>query len=136
MEFLLDTNTISYIIDGRSTRAQKRLAGMHPSDSAGCSAVTEGELLFGAANAPSGKQAALLAAITSFLSDLSAVVPVDRAVARAYSAIRYDLKVRGKPLPDNDLWIAATAMANDYVLVSHDEAFRHVTGLKVEDWVA
>src|SRR5574341_780645 len=54
---------------------------------------------------------------------------------QAYSSIRYDLKVKGRLLPDNVLWIAATAVANDYVLVSHDEGFRHVTGLKLEDWL-
>lgn len=80
MEFLLDTNTISYIIDGRSPPALTRLTRMNPLDNVCCSAVTEGELLFGAANAPAAKQPALLAEITSFLSDLVAVVPIDRAV--------------------------------------------------------
>jgi tRNA(fMet)-specific endonuclease VapC len=66
---------------------------------------------------------------------LAGVVPVNSAIAEAYSAIRYDLKVRGRALPDNDLWIAATAMANGCILVSHDAGFRHITGLKLEDWL-
>lgn len=136
MEFLIDTNTISYIIDNRSDRAQARLVRMDPTDRAYCSTITEGELLFGAANAAPAKQERLLAEITSFLSDLAGVVPIDRAAAQAYGRIKYDLKQRGALLADNDLWIAATAAANGFVLVSHDDGFQRIPDLKLEDWLA
>ena len=135
MNYLLDTNVISYVVDKR-TSALSRFHGIGPEDNLYSCAITEGELLFGVANAPVAKRNELLAEISGVLVDLAGVVPVDRASAEAYSDIRYDLKVRGQPLPDNDIWIAAVAMANDYTLVSHDAAFARIPGLNLEDWLA
>jgi predicted nucleic acid-binding protein len=39
-------------------------------------------------------------------------------------------------LDENDLWIAATAVALDAVLVSRDSDFQQIEGLKVDDWTA
>jgi len=135
MNYLLDTNVISYVVDKR-TSALSRFHGIGPEDNLYSCAITEGELLFGVANAPVAKRNELLAEISGVLVDLAGVVPVDRASAEAYSDIRYDLKMRGQSLPDNDIWIAAVAMANDYTLVSHDAAFARIPGLNLEDWLA
>jgi tRNA(fMet)-specific endonuclease VapC len=134
MNYLLDTNVISYVVDKR-TRALSRFNRIRPEDNLYSSAITEGELLYGVANAPVARQNDLLAEITGVLADLAGVVPVDRSAANAYSNIKYHLKVTGQPLPDNDTWIAAVAMANDYTLVSHDAAFTRIPGLKLEDWL-
>jgi tRNA(fMet)-specific endonuclease VapC len=135
MNYLLDTNVISDVVDKR-TSASFRFTQMRPEDNLYSSAITEGELLYGVANAPVDRRNDLLAEITGVLVDLAGVVPVDRDAADAYSRIRYHLKVAGQPIPDNDIWIAAVAMSNGYTLVSHDVAFARIPGLRLEDWLA
>ena len=66
-----------------------------------------GELLFGAK--ASGRVRANLAAVHAFAENCSILHP-DQATAEAYSDIRVSLKRRGKPLPENDLWIAALSL--------------------------
>ena len=54
--YLLDTNTVIYILKGRSAVARARLAGLGTGDVACISAVTEGELRYGVAKAENGKK--------------------------------------------------------------------------------
>lgn len=58
----------------------------------------------------------------------------DSEAARHYADIRASLESRGEPMGNVDLMIAAQARAAEVVLVTHDQAFRRVKGLKVEDW--
>ncbi|HKT38080.1 MAG TPA: hypothetical protein VJR48_06875, partial [Ktedonobacterales bacterium] len=64
---------------------------------------------------------------------IAALVP-DAATARIHAHIKHDLKRRGLIMPDNDLWIAATAMQYDVTLAARDAHFDWVTGLRVEQW--
>ena len=65
-----------------------------------------------------------------FVSIVELIVP-SVEVARHYAAVRADLRVRGLPIPDNDLWIAATAIVHERVLVSRDSHFTRINGLHV-----
>ena len=134
MDYLLDTNIISYVVEERAS-VTRRLSRMSPAYRLYASTITEGELLFGVENAPPSRRPRLSADIAEALADLT-VVAVDRTAAAAYAVIRHNLTSRGRIIPDNDLWIAAVAMANDYTLVSHDEGFTRIPGLKLEDWLA
>jgi tRNA(fMet)-specific endonuclease VapC len=58
--------------------------------------------------------------------------PVDENVVRENGRIRLALKRRGRPIPENDIWIAATAVAYGAVVVTNDEHFDAVEGLAVE----
>ena len=61
--------------------------------------------------------------------------PFDDAVAEIYGQIRADLAQQGKPIGPNDLIIAAIALANDCILVTHNtREFSRVAGLSLEDW--
>ena len=63
------------------------------------------------------------------------VLNADYETARKYhSEIRTDLKRSGKPIPTNDLWIAAIARQYDFPLVSRDQHFLAVRGLRVLGW--
>ena len=81
------------------------------------SVVTVGELEAGILIAPDettrARRLALLAAV---LAEAPAL-PVDRQVAARYGELR---AVGGRP-PSNDLWIAATALAHDFTLITADE---------------
>lgn len=54
---------------------------------------------------------------------------------RIYGDIRGHLETQGTPIGGNDLLIAATAIAHDFILVTHNtREFGRVPGLKMEDW--
>lgn len=57
--------------------------------------------------------------------------PCSLATADAYALIYKDLRSKGKPIPTNDIWIAASAMEMGSSLFSFDAHFRQVEGLRV-----
>lgn len=82
------------------------------------SIVTVGELEAGVLLAPDASMRAMrLRRLTTVLSDANAL-PVDRTVAARYAELR---GATGR-VPSNDLWIAATALAHDFVLMTGDAA--------------
>jgi len=96
--------------------------------------VVKAELLFGARK--SARPAENLRLLERFFATFSSL-PFDDDSADRYGSIRFDLERAGTPIGANDLFIAAIAMANDAVLVTHDvEEFSRVIGLRLEDWQA
>lgn len=59
------------------------------------------------------------------------VLPVTLQVAEAYSGIYKNLRMAGTPIPTNDMWIAATAIAHNLSVFTYDSHFEKVDGLKV-----
>lgn len=55
--------------------------------------------------------------------------PISGDTANFYSQIYSSLKAKGKPIPSNDLWIAAQVLENGSVLCSHDRHFKAIEGL-------
>ena len=51
-----------------------------------------------------------------------------------YRRIKAELRVKGKMIPDNDIWIAATAFQYDLILATRDGHFQHINGLRIEAW--
>jgi tRNA(fMet)-specific endonuclease VapC len=64
----------------------------------------------------------------------SRVLPVDEGTADCYAQIRYELKKAGRPIPGNDLWIAALALQHSLPLISRDQHFDCVSSLKRIGW--
>ncbi|HSU32020.1 MAG TPA: type II toxin-antitoxin system VapC family toxin [Bryobacteraceae bacterium] len=62
------------------------------------------------------------------------VLAVDEETAELYASIRHDLKRRGRPIPANDLWIAALARQHALPLLTRDQHFDLVPGLKRISW--
>ena len=54
------------------------------------------------------------------------VVPIDENVARIYGDIFADLRAQGRPLPTNDLWIAATAASIGATVLTYDAHFQAI----------
>ncbi len=88
------------------------------------------ELYYGARK--SARVAANLARIDDATS--SAVLVCDTATGQQYGQIKNSLRQKGRPIPENDIWIAAIAQQYQLTLVSRDEHFREVDGLSVERW--
>jgi len=58
----------------------------------------------------------------------------DMETARDYAAIKNRLRIQGKPIPENDVWIAAIARQHGLTLVTRDAHFAVVEGLSSETW--
>ncbi len=72
-----------------------------------------------------------------WLSDLivaSRVLDVTETTTHHYASIRLELKRAGKPIPTNDLWIAALCRQHHLPLLSQDRHFDAVEGLERLDW--
>lgn len=127
--YLLDTNTVSYLIKRHPQVTQHLLAV--PMHSVCISAITAGELAFGLAKRP--EAVALKAAVNEFLRRVE-VLPWDDAVAQTYGALRAQMQSSGTSLAALDMQIAAHAMHMNATLISSDKAFAQVPTLSVEDW--
>jgi len=87
-----------------------------------------GELLFGAKN--SAKRHLNEQRFRQFIQACQ-VLNINELVAEEYAEIRKVLKDKGRPLPENDIWIAATCLVNDVPLATHDRHFEEIDGLKL-----
>ena len=56
---------------------------------------------------------------------------VSNIVAEFYGEIKKDLLSHGNVMPENDMWIAATALANDMTVITQDKHFEHIQNLMV-----
>ena len=88
-----------------------------------------GELLFGAEKStgsePSQRRAADRA-VPCYTAGL--------ATARVYAAIKAQLRSVGRPIPENDLWIAALARQHRLILTTRDDHFEGIEDLALERW--
>jgi tRNA(fMet)-specific endonuclease VapC len=71
--------------------------------------------------------------VERFAADRS-IVPCDLDVAREYGRLKQRLREKGRPLPENDVRIAATAKRHDMVLVTRGRHFQEVEDLDTADW--
>jgi tRNA(fMet)-specific endonuclease VapC len=71
--------------------------------------------------------------LAGLLRDCS-VLDVNEPTAQHYAEITLDLKRKGKPIPTNDLWIAALCRQHSLPLLSRDRHFDQVTGLNRLSW--
>ena len=62
------------------------------------------------------------------------VLVVDEGTAGLYAEVRDELKRSGRPIPGNDLWIAALARQHALPVISRDQHFDSVPGLKRVGW--
>jgi tRNA(fMet)-specific endonuclease VapC len=126
-KYLLDSNIVIAIVNEEEA-ATKYLA---TAEQAFVSTTVLGELFYGAQI--SQRVSDNLAEIDAFVRRVT-VLDCNIETARFYGEIRGDLKRRGKPIPDNDIWIAAIARQHDLFLATRDVHFRHVPNLTVVDW--
>jgi tRNA(fMet)-specific endonuclease VapC len=130
--YLLDTNICIYIKNHRPSEVLARFSKLPPGKVA-MSAITFGELCFGAEKSSKSKKSRQ---ILEHLIALIPVLPLDDAVSVQFGKIRHHLEAGGKLIGNNDLWIASHALASKLTLVTNNVAeFECVPGLRVENWV-
>ena len=124
MRVLLDSNAYSEFMRGNN-HAGEIVRG---AEQILLSAVVIGEQLYGFRQGPRFQQN--LAELRSFLErPYVSFVPVGPVTADRYSRIMVSLRAKGRPIPTNDVWIAAHAMETGADLVSADRHFEHVDGI-------
>lgn len=132
--YLLDTNVIIALRRRRPPSVVARLTALRIGEAV-MSPVTYGELCFGAEKSADRDNA------FAVLARLVAAVPIEiaepRETGRRYGEIRAMLGRQGQLIGNNDVWIAAHALAANLTLVTGNVGeFSRVPGLVIEDWAA
>ena len=126
-KFLLDTNVIIALF-AKEPVVHERLSN---ADEVFVPCIALGEMYFGAYKSLRIKEN--LARINEFVLN-STVLACDTDTAKKYGDIKNQLKEKGQPLPENDIWIAAVAQQYDLTLITRDNHFHIIENLKIESW--
>jgi tRNA(fMet)-specific endonuclease VapC len=131
MRYLLDTNPCIRYLNGRAPLLSQKLATT-PREEVAISIITKAELYYGSAKSqtPERSRQRQDAFLRRFV-----LLPFDDAAVEHYAELRAALERRGVPISHPDMQIAAIALANRLILVTHNTAeFSRINGLAVEDW--
>lgn len=124
---LLDTNIVIALFADEST-VKENLA---KTDEVFIPSIVIGELNYGARKSARSKEN--LARIDDF-AESNVVLGCDTGTAHFYGEIKNALRVKGHPIPENDIWIAAIALQHGLTLVTRDAHFSEIENLKTAAW--
>ena len=93
--------------------------------------IALGELFYGAAKSEHADRN--VARIEEF-TRAQTVLPVNTETAAVYGRVKNQLRQHGRPIPENDIWIAAIALQYDLDLAARDAHFAEVEGLRLLNW--
>ena len=126
-KFLLDTNIVSAWLQGDKAIADnidKATAVYIP-------IIVIGELYYGAScSTQVQKNTENVKKLTSRYQVLS----IDEETTVMYGNIKASLRKKGKPIPENDIWIASIAMQFNLFLVTRDKHFAEIESILLEAW--
>jgi tRNA(fMet)-specific endonuclease VapC len=131
MKYLLDTNTCIRFINGRAPKIRETMSAILDSDIA-VSTVTMAEMFAGSAKSqdPQSSRAKQDAFFIRFVH-----LPFDERAAEEFGRLRAFLEKAGTPIGPYDMQIAAIALAQQLILVTHNtKEFIRISELKLEDW--
>jgi tRNA(fMet)-specific endonuclease VapC len=124
---LLDTNVAIAILEEELDLEQYRGSGVEVF----LNTVVAGELFFGAEKSRRVEEnVARIRALTLRCP----VLPCDLETARYYGAVKQLLQRKGRPIPENDIWIAASARQHGLTLVTQDGHFESLEDLSIKGW--
>jgi predicted nucleic acid-binding protein len=146
VNYLLDSNTISDFYDKDSTNYPKiltKIANLKSTDKVAISILTLYELEYGLANAPKNKKPVIEQKIIEVQQDF-VILPLSRYGAKIFGNFKKLIRENRMLNKENikkhniDLMIAATAIVENYSLVSADSIYAEISGfddrLKIGDW--
>jgi tRNA(fMet)-specific endonuclease VapC len=94
-------------------------------------AIVVGELYYGAYK--SGRPEENRKIVAEFVAK-RLILHCDANTGDAYGQIKYALRVKGRPIPENDIWIAALALQYDGILITRDVHYSEVENLRTQKW--
>ena len=123
MKILLDTNAYSALRRNHETVTEL----VREAEEVLLSAVVAGELLFGFRNG--SRYEANVQVLVELLEDPNVrLLPVTWETADLFGRISAELRKKGRPIPTNDIWIAAHAQESGAELISSDPHFGYIDG--------
>ena len=125
--YLLDTNIIIALF-ADETAIKIRLAEI---EEIFVPSIVLGELYYGARKSSRARQNIIR--IDRF-AERNVILGCDPDTARHYGRIKNDLRRKGRPIPENDIWIAAIALQYDLIVATRDNHFGEVDDLQIEMW--
>ena len=125
--FLLDTNIVIACLSDDPNATDR----INDADEYFVSSTVLGEMFYGAYNSANVDDN--IHRINSFLAN-AGLLTCDGATSQIYGQTKTELRRKGRPIPDNDIWIAASAKQHSLTLVTRDEHFDDVDGLPVIRW--
>ncbi len=124
---LLDTNiVIALFVDDSAVKEN-----LAKTDEVFVPSIVIGELNYGARKSARSKEN--LARIDDF-AESNMVLSCDAGTAQFYGEIKNALRVKGHPIPENDIWIAAIALQHGLTLITRDAHFSEIENLKILAW--
>lgn len=131
--YLLDTNTVSYFLRGLYTGLSARMQAAMNARQVVISSITRAEIRFGQQRMTSADKRRAL--IDLLLLELP-VQPWGEQAADCYGLLKQQLLSTGRPIGELDTLIAAQALSQGQILVTHNlRHFEGISGLQLEDWV-
>ena len=132
--YCFDTDVLSATIRrDPSLPLIRRLAQVPPTDQF-TTAITMGELLYGAARRDSKR---LSEQVRDLLRGALTILPFDETAATVYGPLRASLESAGRPLAEPDLRIASIALSRDLTVVTGNvRHFARIPDLTVENWLS
>jgi tRNA(fMet)-specific endonuclease VapC len=125
--FLLDTNIVIGLLKGDqflTRRVDPQMRLYLPS-------IVVGELFFGAYRSSRVRHnIERLQVLTRTLP----VLPCDLGTADCYGTLKHELRKKGRPVPDNDIWVAAMSQQHRLTLITRDQHFREFESLTADIW--
>jgi tRNA(fMet)-specific endonuclease VapC len=137
-KYLLETSTCSLLME-ENPRVKGRLDSLAESDYPFTCPIVRGEILFGIVRPPAGKRRQDLEQKANEIFVEIPCGPIPQDVGDTYAQLKVAAQQQGTPLDECDLWIAATALALDAILVASDSDFGRIQGLfglRLEDWAS
>jgi tRNA(fMet)-specific endonuclease VapC len=125
--YLLDTNIVISLLEGDETLIDR----VRQAKAVFVASISIGELYFGAHK--SVRVDENLGQVEKYVSE-NTILGVDTETARMYGSIKGRLRKIGRPIPENDIWIAAIARQYQLTLVTRDEHFGQVEDLLTARW--
>jgi tRNA(fMet)-specific endonuclease VapC len=132
--YLLDTTAFSALVKEHPL-AKARLSTLEATHRVVICTVVRGEVLYGLELMAHGRKKLDLDRKINDLLSILPCVPIPEEAATHYAQIKRGTERRGSRLDENDLWIAATSLSLEAILVTTDSDFERVHGLTLEDWV-
>lgn len=126
--YLIDTNILIDFLRGKNEELLTKLS----KNKCFVSIITVGELYYAAENSTNPKKHFKL--LEAFLLNFI-IIDIGNNIAKHFASIKISLKVKGKPIPENDIWIAATALSHDITLITNDNHFLNIGQIKTKSTI-
>ena len=124
---LLDTNIVIALFAKKAVIAQR----LTEAEEVFVASIVLGELYYGAQK--STRIETNVIRVNTFAAS-NVILGCDTTTAQYYGGIKNQLRAKGQPIPENDIWIAAIARQHQLTLVTRDGHFQAVDGLSIEQW--